>query len=74
MHDNKKPNNYFLLREAEMIINNYIKENKMQRDYPTKSIPKSMIANKKRALNSAVINLAIVAGIVLLILFVSKII
>lgn len=69
----KKKDNDFLLKEAESIINNYIKECKAKGIYTNETVKKAGFPKNKLAVNIA-INLALVGSIALLVLLFVKII
>lgn len=72
MRTNKKDSN-FLLKEAELIINNYIRESKKQEVFNNESNQKKAAEVKKKSINM-VINAILICSIALLIFVISKII
>lgn len=73
LHKNKKKENDYLLKEAEMIISNYINDCKVEVKSATAENIKLNTPNNK-FLTNTIINLALVGSIALLILVITRII
>ncbi|MCX7924052.1 MAG: hypothetical protein N3B21_18875 [Clostridia bacterium] len=71
----KKRDNDYLIKEAEMVINNYIKSNKtLEKEKVSKSAVVNTSTPKKKFFVNTAINCALMGSIALLILLLTKVI
>ncbi|MCX7749361.1 MAG: hypothetical protein N2645_21085 [Clostridia bacterium] len=70
---NRKKENDYLLKEAELIINDYIKQNKVQ-DAQKVTPKETRSPKKRRIMTNTFINAALIGSIVLLIFLITKVI
>jgi len=69
---NKKPDNDFIFKEAEMIINNYIKENKLDVKKGKKDQSMKTGVFKNNILLNVIINFGLLGSIALLVFLIMK--
>ncbi|MCX8131226.1 MAG: hypothetical protein N3I35_14150 [Clostridia bacterium] len=70
-HRNVKKNNDFLLKEAELIINNYIRDNKLDM-INGRDMKKKLPPQKNKRTTGMMINAVLVGSIALLLFLVSR--